>query len=149
MNVKSDTDYVVNLLKKNYTGLGFIPQPRIEEYVKNNQVFFEYEGGLKSGYCIVGSGKGKTLKIYQHCIEAELRRLKHGKELFKKIEHEARKRGYEHIHLRVRENLEANKFWKAIGFKFMFLEPKVTARTKKGINHWVYDINNTKQHILI
>jgi len=149
MNVNSDTDYVVNLLKKNYNGLGFIPKPRIEQYVKNNQVFFEYEGGLKSGYCIIGSGKGKTLKIYQHCIEAELRRLKHGKELFKKIEFEAKKKGYEHIHLRVRENLEANKFWEALGFNFMFLEPKVTTRTNKGINHWIYNIKDTKQHILL
>ena len=149
MSISSNLDYIVNLHKKNSDSLGFIPKNRIEEYIRKDQVFFEYEGGLKSGYCIIGSGKGKVLKIYQHCIEAELRRLEHGKELFNKIEFEAQKRNYENIHLRCRENLDANRFWKAIGFNFMYLESKITQRTNKGINHWIYNIKNPKQNILL
>jgi ribosomal protein S18 acetylase RimI-like enzyme len=149
MNIKSKLDYIVNLHKKNSDSLGFIPKPYLEKLIIKDQVFFEYEGGLKGGFCIVGSGKGKTLKIYQHCIEQDLRRLEHGKELFNKIQFVAKKRGYEDIHLRCRENLEANKFWKAIGFNFLYLEPKITQRTNKGINHWVYKIKNPKQYSLI
>jgi ribosomal protein S18 acetylase RimI-like enzyme len=149
MNIKSKLDYIVNLSKTNFNSIGFIPKPRIEEYLINEQVFFEYEGGLEGGFCIVGSGKGKTLKIYQHCIEQDLRRLEHGKELFNKIQFVAQKRGYEDIHLRCRENLDANKFWKAIGFNFLYLEPKITQRTNKGINHWVYKIKNPRQYSLI
>ena len=47
------------------------------------------------------------------------------------------------------QNLEANKFWKAIGFNFLYLEPKITQRTKKGINHWIYKIKNPRQYTLI
>jgi len=148
MNLKSKLEYIVNLHKKNSNSLGFIPKPRIEEYLRNEQVFFEYEGGLEGGFCIIGSGKGKTLKIYQHCIEQDLRRLQHGKELFNKIECEAQKKGYENIHLRCRENLESNKFWAALGFNFMYLEPKITQRTNIGINHWIYEIDKPNQYNL-
>jgi ribosomal protein S18 acetylase RimI-like enzyme len=148
MNVKSKLDYIVNLSKTNFSSIGFIPSPYLEKLIINDQVFFEYEGGLEGGFCVIGSGKGRTLKIYQHCIQEDLRMLKHGKKLFKKIEDVARKRNYDTIHLRVRENLEANKFWKALGFEFMFLEPKVTQRTNKGINHWNYHVSDPKQHLL-
>ena len=146
MNNKSKLDFIIDLHKRNSDCLGFIPAPSLEKLVNNDQAFLEYEGGLASGYCIIGNGKGKTLKIYQHCVEEELRRLDHGKELFNRIEIEARKRGYEDIHLRCRENLEANKFWEALGFEFMFLEPKVTQRTDKGINHWNFKIKDPRQY---
>jgi|TARA_R100000030_G_scaffold35004_1_gene26129 ribosomal protein S18 acetylase RimI-like enzyme len=146
MNNRAKLDFIVDLHQRNSAYLGFIPKPSLEKYVNNDQVFLEYEGGLPSGYCVIGSGKGKTLKIYQHCVEAELRRLEHGKELFKRIEFEAQKRGYENIHLRCRENLESNKFWKALGFEFLFLENKITQRTKKGINHWNFKIVEPRQY---
>jgi ribosomal protein S18 acetylase RimI-like enzyme len=149
MNNKAKLDFIVNLHKKNTDSLGFIPAPYMEKLVNNDQVFLEYEGGLPSGYCIIGNGRGKTLKIYQHCVEEELRRLEHGKELFNKIEFEAQKRGYENIHLRCRENLESNKFWAALGFEFMYLEPKITQRTNKGINHWLYNVKEPIQYPII
>ena len=75
--------------------------------------------------------------------------LKHGKKLFKKIEDVAKKRNYDTISLRVRENLEANKFWKALGFNFMYLEPKITQRTNIGINNWIYEIDKPNQYNLL
>lgn len=149
MNIKSKLDYIVNLSKTNFDSIGFIPSPYLEKLLMNDQVFFEYEGGLEGGFCVIGSGKSSSLKIYQHCIEQDLRKLQHGRKLFNKIENIARDRNYDNIHLRVRENLEANKFWKAIGFNFLYLEPKITQRTNKGINHWVYKIKNPKQYSLI
>ena len=149
MNLKSKLEYIVNLHKKNSDTLGFIPKPYLEKLLIKDQVFFEYEGGLEGGFCVIGSGKGRTLKIYQHCIEEDLRMLKHGKKLFKKIEDVARKRNYDTICLRVRENLQANKFWKALGFNFMYLEHKITQRTNIGINHWIYEIYKPNQYNLL
>ena len=149
MNLKSKLEYIVNLHKKNSDSLGFIPKPYLEKLIIKDQVFFEYEGGLEGGFCVIGSGKGRTLKIYQHCIEEDLRMLKHGKKLFKKIENVAKKRNYDTISLRVRENLEANKFWKALGFNFMYLEPKITQRTNIGINNWIYEIDKPNQYNLL
>jgi ribosomal protein S18 acetylase RimI-like enzyme len=149
MNLKSKLEYIVNLHKKNSDSLGFIPKPYLEKLIIKDQVFFEYEGGLEGGFCVIGSGKGRTLKIYQHCIEEDLRMLKHGKKLFKKIEDVAKKRNYDTISLRVRENLEANKFWKALGFNFMYLEPKKTQRTNIGINNWIYEIDKPNQYNLL
>ena len=149
MNIKSKLEYIVNLHKKNSDSLGFIPKPYLEKLIMKDQVFFEYEGGFEGGFCVIGSGKGRTLKIYQHCIEEDLRMLKHGKKLFKKIEDVAKKKNYDTISLRVRENLEANKFWKALGFNFMYLEPKITQRTNIGINNWIYEIDKPNQYNLL
>ena len=149
MNNKAKLDYIVNLHKKNSDNLGFIPKPFLEKLVDNGQFFLSKDGGLESGYCIVGNGKNSNLNIYQHCIEEDLRMLKHGKKLFKKIEDVARKRNYDTICLRVRENLQANKFWKALGFNFIYFEPKITQRTSIGINHWIFEIDKPNQYNLL
>lgn len=146
MQSKAKIDFIVNLHKKNSQRLGFIPKSRVEQYVNDNQVFIAKEGGLESGFCIVGSGKGLDLKIYQHCIEEDLRRLSIGKKLFNDVECVARNMGYENITLRCRENLEANKFWEALQFINYGFENKVTQRTKKGILKWIYKIKNPKQY---
>ena len=145
MHNKAKLDYIVNLHKKNSDNLGFIPKPFLEKLVDNGQFFLSKDGGLESGYCIVGNGKNSNLNIYQHCIEIDLRRLTHGKLLFKEVEHYAKNKGYDSVTLRCRENLQANKFWKALNFINYGFEAKVTKRTKKGINKWIYLIQNPKQ----
>ena len=149
MNNKSKLDYIVNLHKKNTDSLGFIPKPYLSKLIDDGQVFVQQDGGLASGFCVVGNGKESTIKIYQHCIEQELRKLEFGKELFKEVEFFARDKGYNFIHLRCRYNLEANKFWKALNFHHLKIEKKFTKRTKVGINHWIYKIQNSKQYLLV
>lgn len=146
MQNKAKLDYIVNLHKKNSQRLGFIPKPYLSQLVDNGQVFLSFDGGLASGFCVFGSGKGLDLKIYQHCIEQDLRRLSIGKKLFNDVECKARNMGYENITLRCRENLEANKFWEALQFINYGFENKVTQRTKKGILKWIYEIKNPKQY---
>ena len=57
MNIKSKLDYIVNLSKTNFDSIGFIPSPYLEKLLINDQVFFEYEGGLEGGFCVIGSGQ--------------------------------------------------------------------------------------------
>lgn len=149
MNDKAKLDFIVDLHKRNSDKLGFIPKPYLQKLIENDQVFISSDGGLSSGFCVIGNGNSFNLKIYQHCIEQDLRRLDHGRELFSRIEFIARKKGFETITLRCRENLEANKFWKALNFDFLKLEHKKTKRTDLGVNHWVYKINHPKQYLLL
>ena len=149
MNDKAKLDFIVDLHKRNSDKLGFIPKPYLQKLIENDQVFLSLDGGLSSGFCVIGNGNSFNLKIYQHCIEQDLRRLDHGRELFSRIEFIARKKGFESITLRCRENLEANKFWKALNFNLYSFEEKQTQRTKKGINKWIYTIRNPIQGKLL
>ena len=108
-----------------------------------------FDGGLASGFCVVGNGFSSTLKIYQHCIEEDLRKLNLGKKLFENVEQFAENKGYNFIHLRCRHNLESNKFWQALNFSLLKTEKRQSKRTKIGINHWIYKLRNSKQHLLI
>jgi len=146
MEHNSTLDYVVNLHKKNTDALGFIPYPTVEKFILNDQICMTNEGGLNASFCLFGSGKGSSLKIYQHCVEQDLRMLDHGKRLFNLVTDKAREKGYDNIQLRCRENLEANKFWKALGFKNFYFEKKITKRTNKGINHWCFKIKSPQQY---
>ena len=135
-------DYIINLHKKNTETLGFIPYPTLKKLIENDQVFIENEGGDNAGYIVVGSGKrNNILRIYQACVEQDLRRLTFGKKLFKKVINFGNKNNCNSILLRCRENLQSNLFWQALGCKFLYLEPKKTKRTKKGVNTWQYNLH--------
>ena len=145
MNVNSTLDFIVGLHKRNSASLGFIPKPTMKKFVENGQVFLKNEGGLYAGYFIVGSTNKTNLKIYQACIEEDLRKLTHGKKLFKEVIEYGLKYNCNSIILRCRENLKSNRFWKAMGCDFLYLDKRQTQRTKKGVNVWEYKIKDKKQ----
>ena len=144
-NVNSTLDYVVNLHKKNSDYLGFIPKPYLKTLIENDQVFIQLDGGDNAGFIVAGSGNKNILRIYQACIEQDLRRLSFGKKLFKQVIDFGLKMDCESIYLRCRENLQSNLFWKAIGCNFLYLHKKITQRTKKGVNVWEYKLQEKKQ----
>ena len=88
-----------------------------------------FDGGLASGFCVIGNGFSSTLKIYQHCIEEDLRKLNLGKKLFENVEQFAENKGYNFIHLRCRHNLESNKLWQALNFSLLKTEKRQSKRT--------------------
>ena len=154
MNIMKSTnatlDYVVNLHKKNSASLGFIPYPRIKQYIDNNQVFIEDDGGDNAGYIVVGNGKkDNILRVYQACVEQDLRRLTLGKKLFQKVIGFGKKNDCDSVLLRCRENLQSNLFWKALGCDFLHLDRKQTQRTKKGVNVWRYKLQDSRQFELL
>ena len=145
MNVNSTLDFIVDLHKRNSASLGFIPKPAMKKFVEDGQVFLKDEGGLYAGYFIIGSTNRNNLKIYQACVEEDLRKLQYGKELFKEVIEHGLTYNCESITLRCRENLNSNIFWKALGCNLLYLDERQTQRTKKGVNVWEYKIKNKKQ----
>ena len=145
MSVNSTLDFIVDLHKRNSGALGFIPKPTIKKFIEDGQVFLKDEGGLYAGYFIIGSTNRNNLKIYQACVEEDLRKLQYGKELFKEVIEHGLTYNCESITLRCRENLNSNIFWKALGCNLLYLDERQTQRTKKGVNVCEYKIKNKKQ----
>jgi len=144
--VEGKLDYVVNLHKKNSATLGFIPKPSLKSLIENGQVFIQSDGGDNAGYIAVGNGKRDgVLRVYQACVDQDLRRLTFGKQLFKKVIKFGLHHDCERIFLRCRENLKSNLFWQGIGCDFLYLDEKHTQRTKKGVNVWQYKLSDKKQ----
>ena len=68
MNDKAKSDFIVDLHKRNSDKLGFIPKPYLQKLIENDQVFISSDGGLSSGFCVIGNGNSFNLKIYQHIL---------------------------------------------------------------------------------
>jgi len=107
--------YAGNLHKKNSEYLGFIPQSRIDWYQDRGQIIPEYENNELCGYLIWGIG-WPWMRIYQACVEYELRWLGHGRGLVDKALRIARKNKCAAITLGCRESNAAVTFWSMLGF---------------------------------
>ncbi|BAQ90555.1 GCN5-related N-acetyltransferase [uncultured Mediterranean phage uvMED] len=126
--------YAEHLHKKNSEYLGFIPRSRLEEYESEGRIVLAHENNDPCGYLIYGSN-WPLLNIYQACIDYDVRRKHHGENIVKEVEDYAADK-HSGIYLRCRENLEANDFWKALGYTIERVEQGGLRRNKK-INVWV------------
>jgi GNAT superfamily N-acetyltransferase len=141
-------DYAIKLaVWPNSECLGFIPSGTIKRYAEAGQILMEFEGGDACGYLILGNGS-PVGKIYQACIEFDLRRLSHGIALVDRAIFKARQNGCHAIELRCRENLEANKFWAALGFS-MVRCVQGGKRRGKMLNVWRKDVPAPTQMVLL
>ncbi len=115
MSIARYTEY---LHKRNSEYLGFIPNSRIEWYQERGQIIPEYENNELCGYLIWGIG-WPWMRIYQACVEYDLRWLGHGKRLVRKAVQIAKKNKCSAITLGCRDTNEAIKFWTALGFEIL------------------------------
>jgi|TARA_R100000655_G_scaffold86602_3_gene126670 ribosomal protein S18 acetylase RimI-like enzyme len=140
--------YAENLQRKNSDALGFIPRSALQRYEHNNQIIIETEGGDECGFLIYGK-RWPDMTIAQACIDYDVRRQKHGMNLVDQLITIAKKR-HESITLRCRENLDANRFWKASGFNLIgSVQGGSHAGTSRMINIWKYDVKEPFQLRLI
>lgn len=109
--------YVESLMAQNYESVGFLPRPKLEDYLTRGQVLIESENGDPCGYLVYGNGWPR-LRVYQACIQYDARRREHGMNLVARLIRCAAERGCEMISLWCAEDLDANTFWKAAGFAF-------------------------------
>lgn len=106
--------YAVDLAKKNYAAVSFIPQPRLEEYQKRGQLLIATENDEACGFLVYGNG-WPTLKIYQACVQYDARRRQAGLEMVERLKKIAIAEDRD-ISLWCAQDLEANAFWEAAGF---------------------------------
>lgn len=133
--VPAVADYCVALHQRNSEQLGLLPKDRMRWYVERGQVFTAREGGDLCGYLIAGM-KAPWARIWQACVEYDLRGLGHGRDLVDQLRTEARARGCAGITLRCRDGMAANWFWAALGFIVLRTVPG-GGRRNRPLNVWV------------
>jgi hypothetical protein len=133
-------DYIVSLSQKHYEEIGFIPKPRLKKYLESDQIWLSKENDDPCGFIIFGKG-WPVLRIYQTCIQYDVRRQHHALNLIKKLINKAIAENYLAISLWCAHELDANQFWQSCGFQFMEQKEGGKRRHRK-LNKWVLFLDN-------
>ena len=137
----SDLTYIDSLQKKNAEELAFYPKAVFEREVENHRILLARVNNEPAGYIYHGAF-GETLKIHQACIQYDLRGQLYGAELVRNLINLGTNMSSNAILLRCGSDIEANGFWKTMGFKC----ERITQggiRRKRDINHWVLQLQPT------
>jgi len=133
-------EYAVNLMRKNYEQVGFLPKPRMSEYAISGQLWLQYENNEPCGYLVFGNG-WPILKVYQCCIQIDAQRVRHASILIRALIEKAKDWKCSMITLWCAEDLESNSFWQAMGFEMKSQRNKNNTRGRLH-NGWVYYIQD-------
>lgn len=140
-------DYVCALSKKHYEQIGFLPRPRLEKYAESGQLWAETENDEWCGFMVWGAG-WPVLRVYQVCIQYDARRREHGFRLVRRLIEKADLGGYEAISCYVADDIEANDFWRAAGFRCLGQRQGGSNRGRRH-NHWVMWMPRPMQGLLL
>lgn len=110
-------DYIDMLQRKNAESLSFYPRQVFERERERGRLFLGLLNGDPCGYLYTGSARdGRELKCHQVCIQYDARRRLYGAALVIAMEQYAEESGAAAISLRCGFDLEANEFWKSLGY---------------------------------
>ena len=149
MNVASK--YADCLMRQNLNSLGFLPFDALEKAAETGRLFIQSENGEPCGYCVIGPLL-PTVRIYQACIQYDVRRWKHGLALVGRIIERAKLAGCDAVSLWCASDLDANLFWKGAGFNQIGTRnggcgeraQRLSAgRPYRQHNHWCLDLTPT------
>lgn len=138
--------FIVDLMRKNYESIGFIPIPKLDYYASKGQILMESENEDPCGYLIYGNGWPR-LRIYQACIQYDARRREHGLRLVARVIREGLKRQCEIISLWCADDLDANEFWKSAGFSFGGKREGGIHRGRKH-NLWIFRLPSKQLELI-
>lgn len=136
----ADVRYAECLMRKNYDAVGFLPRPRLEWYAERGQLWLQYENGEPCGYLVFGNG-WPVLRVYQCCIQTDARRAHQAADLVRRLITWATARTCSAIMLWCADDLEANFFWRAMGFVRHATRDNGNRRGRLH-NGWVYWITD-------
>ena len=128
--------YVLDLEKKHFEEIGFIPKPSLERYRDAEQLWVADENGDPCGFLVWGNG-WPVLRVYQVCIQYDAKRRLHGAALIGRLLNKAEREGYDRISCWVADDIPANDFWEAMGFRKAGERQGGKKRGRKH-NAWVY-----------
>jgi GNAT superfamily N-acetyltransferase len=123
---------VDSLQKKNAEALSFYPKCVFEREAKNGRILLGLLNGQPCGYLYVGA-IGIDVKCHQVCIQYDARRRLYGAQLVAAMEDYAS--GAHSLTLRCGFDLEANQFWKEMGYTCIAVRDGGVRRMRK-INIW-------------
>ena len=128
-----DLRYVVSLMRANRESVGGMPEPAIQERIDRGTVLLAEINADPVGYVLYDL-RGGVLRIPQACIQYDARRRQHGEALIRAML--ARHiDGLREVSLRCAADLEANVFWRDMGFTCVGNVPG-GKRRGRTINVW-------------
>ena len=139
--------YVLQLEKKHFEEIGFLPSPRLEAYLRAGQLWMAQENDEYCGFMVWGRG-WPILRVYQVCIQYDAQRREHGFGLVRRLIAKADQEGYEAISCYVADDIDANHFWRAAGFQCIGQRDNGNRRGRLH-NHWVMRMPNPIQADLL
>lgn len=137
--IKTDLLYIDSLQRKNAEELSFYPSQVFEREIVNKRLLLAKVNNEPAGYLYHGAF-GPIVKIHQACIQYDLRGKLYGAELVRLLIKIAEQKKSMSITLRCGSDIEANGFWKTMGFVCEGIT-KGGARRMRDINCWRHDIN--------
>ena len=108
-------DYIDGLQRKNAEALSFYPRQVFEREQAKGRLFLGMLNGEPCGYLYVGA-QGQDVKCHQVCIQYDARRRLYGAAIVAVMEQYATEGQAASITLRCGFDLEANDFWKQMGY---------------------------------
>lgn len=124
--------YIDGLQRKNAEALSFYPKQVFEREQSKGRLFLGMLNGQPCGYIYVGA-RGPTVRCHQVCIQYDARRRLYGAALVAVMEEYA-KNAFS-IVLRCGFDLDANQFWKSMGYECVG-HSQGGARRMRTINTW-------------
>jgi hypothetical protein len=128
-----DLRYIVSLMRSNRESVGGLPVPAIQERLTRGTVWLCRVDGDPVGY-VLFDVRSRALRVPQACIQYDARRRKYGVALVGAVL-AAYAESVDEIALRCAADLEANTFWREMGFTCIGSVPG-GKRRGRTINLW-------------
>ena len=126
--------YVDGLQKKNAESLSFYPMQTFERESAKGRIYLGLLNGEPCGYIYRGSLRG-DVRCHQVCIQYDARRRMYGAQLVACLEADAIDAKCGGITLRCGFDLDANDFWKSMGYGCVDIQTGGVRRMRQ-INVW-------------
>jgi hypothetical protein len=132
--VPNDLAFLVDLQNRNRESVGHLPSPAIEERINRGTALLSEENGDPCGYMLYDL-RSRVVRVPQACIQYDARRRKHGEALVAKLI-QLTADAADECRLRCAADLEANVFWRDMGFT---CTTSLRGGSRRGrlINAWV------------
>ena len=134
----SDLSYIDHLQRRNAEELAFYPKVVFEREIPIGRVMLAELNGEPCGYLYHGAF-GPTCKIHQACIQYDLRGQLYGAALVRDLIALCNAANTSSITLRCGSDIDANKFWMAMGF-YCETITQGGVRRMRDINAWRLNI---------
>ena len=128
-------EYVDQLQRRNAEALSFYPRSCLEREAERGRLLLGLLEGEPCGYLYHGSANDGTVRCHQVCIQYDARRRLYGAALVAMLEAWALERSATYIVLRCGFDLDANDFWKSLGYVCIRTDPGGVRRMRQ-INVW-------------
>jgi len=129
--MKEMLNEIKNLCSKNSKELGWVHSGTIKNAIEKNEIIIEKHNDKIIGVLIYHLRKNNEITLYYIVVDKEYRNQGYGRKMINKLIG----KGYK-ITLKCPEDLEANNFYKSVGFNLI----RVEKGRKRRLNVWKWNV---------